>query len=341
MGNPNNYPFATVKPEEALYRVPSDKLLKLAGIFHSAKIIPSYLKIVDIAGLVRNAAKGEGLGNQFLNDIRNVDGIFHLVRGFDDDTITHIELTVDPVRDMEIVNDELLLKDLDTVESAMERNTRDMKRPNLKDELTKENEVLEKINDILFETGKLTKHTEWTEDDVKVINKHKFLTAKPTVYLLNVSRQDYESQENKYLEKVTEWLKENAPNDKLVMFSADREHESLDSETASPVINEMVSAMKDSLNLISFYTCGKVEAKEWNIKRQSVAPEGAGLIHTDLQNNFINVQVLKADKVIENSDELKDVPDLDKVLKYSRHGKDYEIEDGDILVFKAIGGKTK
>jgi len=340
LGNPNNFPFATIKPEEALYRVPSDRLLKLSEIFGSEKITPSYLKIVDIAGLVRNAAKGEGLGNQFLADIKNVDGVFHVVRGFDDETITHVELTVDPIRDLEIVNDELLLKDLDTVESAIERNKKDMKRQDLRMELIKENEVLDKINDILFENGKLSNYLQWTEDDVKVINKHKFLTAKPTVYLLNVSKKDYETGKNKYIEKVQNWLKEFSPNDKLIMFSADYEHEFINSEIASPVINDMVCAMKDSLNLISYYTCGKIEAKEWNIKKHSVAPEGAGLIHTDLQKNFINVQVLKSDKIIEKSQDLKDV-DLDKVLKYERHGKDYEIENGDILVFKAVGGKTK
>ncbi|CAM9017829.1 hypothetical protein WICANDRAFT_29154 [Wickerhamomyces anomalus NRRL Y-366-8] len=341
LGNPNNFPFATIKPEEALYRVPSSKLISLSKIFKSSKITPSYLKIVDIAGLVRNASKGEGLGNQFLADIRNVDGIFHVVRGFDDDTVTHVEINVDPIRDLEIVNDELLLKDLETVESAMERNKKDMNKQNLRVEMIKENEVLEKINDILFENGKLSNYLEWNEDDVKVINKHKFLTAKPTVYLLNVSKQDYESQTNKYIEGVQNWLKEYSPNDKLIMFSADHEHEFVNSEESSPIINEMVLAMKDSLNLISYYTCGQIEAKEWNIKKLSTAPEGAGLIHTDLQKNFINVLVSKSDKVIERQDELKDVADVEKAIRFDRHGKDYIIENGDILIFKAVGGKTK
>ncbi|CCH41525.1 Obg-like ATPase 1 [Wickerhamomyces ciferrii] len=341
LGNPNNYPFATVKPEEALYRVPSDRLLKLSQIYKSSKITPSYLKIVDIAGLVRNASKGEGLGNQFLSDIRNVDGIFHVVRGFDDDTITHIEITVDPIRDLEIVNDELLLKDLETVETTIERNKKDMNKPNMRAELTKENEILEKINDLLFEHGKLSNIFKWTEDEVNVINKHKFLTAKPTVYLLNVSKPDYESQTNKYLKSVQDWMKEHSPNDKLIMFSADHEHEFVNSETASPIINDMVISMKDSLNLISFYTVGKVEAKEWSLKRHSTAPEAAGLIHTDLQKNFINAQVLKSTKVFEKSEELKDVEDVEKAMKYDRNGKDYEVQDGDIIIIKAVGGKTK
>lgn len=290
---------------------------------------------------MRNAAKGEGLGNQFLADIRNVDGIFHVVRGFDDEDITHVEITVDPIRDLEIVNDELLLKDLETVESAMERNKKDMNKQNLRSEMIKENEVLEKINDILFESGKLSNYQEWTEDDVKVINKHKFLTAKPTVYLLNVSKKDHESQENKYYGKVKEWLSENSPKDKLLMFSADHEHALLESEDSSPVINNMVLTMKESLNLISYYTCGQIEAKEWNIKKFSTAPEGAALIHTDLQKNFINVLVSKSDSVIEKQDELKDIADVEKAIKFDRHGKDYVVEDGDILIFKAVGGKTK
>jgi obg-like ATPase 1 len=342
LGNPNNYPFATVDPEEAMYTVPSPKLENLREVFSSEKTIPSYLKIVDIAGLVRNASKGEGLGNQFLNDIRNVDGIFHVVRGFDNDEITHVELTVDPVRDLEIVTDELLLKDLDTVESVLERNRKSMKSMKLNDrkEIEKENSVLQKLSDLMMENGRLLNNTKWTEDEVDVINKHKFLTAKPTVYLLNVSEEDYLKGENKYGDDVKEWINANSPKEKLIMFSADHEHSQLETQDRSDVINEMVAQMKDQLNLISFYTCGRIEAREWNVKRGSTAPEGAGMIHTDLQKGFLNASVLKYKKLMEKKDEVIN-GEVEKCIKYDKHGKAYEIEDGDIMVINAVGAKTR
>lgn len=342
IGNPNNYPFATVDPEEAMYTVPSPKLEELREIFGSERTLPSYLKIVDIAGLVRNASKGEGLGNQFLNDIRNVDGIFHVVRGFDNDEITHVELTVDPVRDLEIVTDELLLKDLDIAESALERNKKSMKSMKAGDrkELEKENAILEKLTNMMMENGRLLNNEKWTEDEVDVVNKHKFLTAKPTVYLLNVSQEDYLSGENNYIEDVKSWLKSNSPKEKLIMFSADYEHSQLEKKDRSEVINEMVVQMKDQLNLISFYTCGKIEAREWNVKRGSTAPEGAGMIHTDLQKGFLNANVLKYDKLIEQKDQVIN-GEVEKSIKYDKVGKAYEIEDGDIIVINAIGGKTR
>lgn len=342
LGNPNNYPFATVDPEEALYKVPSEKLDTLASIYGSEKVFPSYLKIVDIAGLVRNASKGEGLGNQFLNDIRNVDGIFQVVRGFDDEEVTHVELTVDPVRDLEIVSDELLLKDLDTVEGALERNKKGMKsmKANDRKEIERENEILEKLSEIMMEKGRLLNHTGWTEEEVNVVNQHKFLTAKPTLYLLNVSKEDYLSGQNKYFDDVKAWLKEHSPNEKVVMFSADHEHDFVESTQRSLVIDDMVKEMKSLLNLISFYTCGPIEAREWNVKLGSSAPEGAGMIHTDLQKGFLNCSVWKYDNIVENKDMVvKGV--VDKSVKFDKHGKGYEIEDGDIMLIHAVGGKTR
>lgn len=342
LGNPNNYPFATVEPEEAMYTVPSPKLELLREIFGSGKTLPSYLKIVDIAGLVRNASKGEGLGNQFLNDIRNVDGIFHVVRAFDNDHITHVELTVDPVRDLEIVTDELLLKDLDTVEGALERNKKSIKSMKAGDrkDIENENSILEKLSVLMMENGRLLNNTKWTEDEVDVINKHKFLTAKPTVYLLNVSEDDYLSGENKYLADVKQWLEDNSPKEHLIMFSADHEHSQLEKNDRSEVINDMVVQMKDQLNLISFYTCGKLEAREWNVKRGSTAPEGAGMIHTDLQKGFLNANVLKYDKLIEKRDQIVN-GEVENCIKYDRVGKAYEIGDGDVMVVNAVGAKTR
>lgn len=351
LGNPNNYPFATIKPEESIFKIPSEKLRSLQQIYKSEKMLPSYLKIVDIAGLVRGASKGEGLGSQFLNDIKTVDGIFQVVRGFESDEITHVEQTVDPVRDLEIVTDELLLKDLETCENAVEKLKKDAKKNGLnsheRSKVLKNITVMEKINDLLIENGKLFNNKNWTEEEVAMINQFNFLTAKPTIYLLNVSKDEYLSQSNKYFDQVSAWIKENSPNDKIVMFSAEYEHELFNGNDKSieldesSAINKIITEMKDSLNLISFYTCGPKEAREWNVKRFSTAPEGAGLIHTDLQKNFVNVSVWKYDELVKIKDQINSVDDVNKLLKSGKHGKDYVLEDGDIILIKAVGSKTR
>ncbi|KAH3664337.1 hypothetical protein WICMUC_005722 [Wickerhamomyces mucosus] len=347
LGNPNNYPFATIKPEESIYPIPSDRLKDLQKIFQSDKILTSYLKIVDIAGLVRNASKGEGLGNQFLADIQNTDGIFHIVRGFDDEEIIHVENSINPIRDLEIVNDELILKDLDLIESATMRLNKSLKSMNGEDRKNSELEIeiLGKFEELFFENNKglINFVGNFNNKEIEILNKYHFLTAKPTLYLLNVSKEDYLSGENKYFDNVKDWILENSPSSKLLMFSADHEHSLLDTESESKVINQMVSSMKNELNLISFYTCGPKESREWNIKKFSNIKTGAALIHTDLSKNFINVQVAKHEELMKLYKELN-VPngeELSKLIKWNKHGKDYTIDDGDVIIIKAVGAKTR
>ncbi|KAH3686154.1 hypothetical protein WICPIJ_002863 [Wickerhamomyces pijperi] len=337
LGNPNNYPFATIKPEESIYPVPSQKLKDLQKVFESDKALTSYLKIVDIAGLVRNASKGEGLGNQFLADIQNTDGIFHIVRGFDDEEVIHVEVNVDPVRDMEIVNDELILKDLALIESAAAKLTKSMKSVSGEERKNAEFELaaLEKFEELFYEHNKglINFVNELTDKEIEVVNKYHFLTAKPTLYLLNVSPEDFESNTNKYYDSVSQWISENSPSSKLLMFSANHEHALLDTNDESQIINEMVTIMKDELNLISFYTCGPKEAREWNIRRLSNIKSAAALIHTDLAKGFLNVQVAKYEDLMKMQPE--------ETIKWNKHGKDYEVKDGDVIVIKAIGAKTR
>lgn len=339
LGNPNNYPFATIKPEESIYPVPSQKLKDLQKVFDSDKALTSYLKIVDIAGLVRNASKGEGLGNQFLADIQGTDGIFHIVRGFDDEEVIHVEEHVDPVRDMEIVNDELILKDLSLIESSLLKLNKSLKSVGGEDRKSVELEIkaLEKFEELFYEHNKglINFVQELTDKEIEVVNKHHFLTAKPTLYLLNVSPEDYEASTNKYFSKVEQWIEENSPSSKLLMFSANHEHALLDTQDESQIINQMVSIMKDELNLISFYTCGPKEAREWNIRKLSNIKTGAALIHTDLAKGFLNVQVAKY------GDLMKMGEDEEAPIKWNKHGKDYVIQDGDVIVIKAIGAKTR
>ncbi|CAH2350089.1 obg-like ATPase 1 [[Candida] railenensis] len=342
LGNPANYPFATIEPEEARVVVKSAKLDHLANLFQSEKKIPASLSIVDIAGLTRNAARGEGLGNKFLSDIRQVDGIFQVVRGFRDDEIIHIEKNiVDPVRDLEIVSDELMLKDMDFVESAIERTTKSLKKPGI-DKVYAQLEIstLGKVLEGLYE-GKKVSVGEWNNEEVEILNTHNFLTAKPTVFLLNVNEQDFLAQKNEFKEGVEDWVKKHSPGDEVVLFSGAYEKEiagtELDSKSALPYITH---CMRSVLRLISFFTCGPVEAHQWTIREGSTAPEAAGSIHTDLQKTFISAQIYKYSDLEVESAPLEEAR-LKSKGRQLRVGKTYLMEDGDVMLVKAAGGKSR
>ncbi|KAI3405094.2 hypothetical protein KGF56_002050 [Candida oxycetoniae] len=365
LGNPANYPFATIEPEKALIKAPlSRQLSHYMKIFRSNRSIPTNHTIWDIAGLTRNAHSGSGLGNKFLSDIRQVDGILQVVRGFVDDDITHVEESgVDPVRDMILVNDELILKDLEIIESHLEKMRKMKKKPNgggggggasATGRGEEEMSVLEKLSDVLYDGKKIISYSngngEWSDDEIDIINGLNLLTAKPTVYLLNVSEDDYCSGTNQYYQQVSNWILENCPGDKLIMFSAQHErrlNELQDEElekykTIYPrgsVISQVVEEIKTVLNLISFYTCGPLEARQWSLRRGSLAPEAAGLIHSDLQKTFINAIVYKWDDLVD-VDEF-DEGKLKTSGKQHKQGKKYLVEDGDVLVIKAASGKAR
>ncbi|KAI5950148.1 hypothetical protein KGF54_005296 [Candida jiufengensis] len=337
LGNPANYPYATIEPTKSIVQVPSEKLAHYQKIYNSQKQVPTNLTIWDIAGLTRNSSSGAGLGNKFLNDIRQVDGILQIVRGFINDEIIHIEENkVDPIRDLVIVNDELILKDLEFIEIEMEKCKKNLKKPNMSHE-EKNLKILEKLSDSLYEGVKII-NEEWNDEEIDFINTLNLLTAKPSVYLLNVSREDYLSQSNQFWDEVQTWIKKNSKNDKLIMFSAEYEHDLIDQEGNS-IIPEIIQEMRNFLSLISFYTCGDLEARQWTIRKGSTAPEAAGLIHTDLQQTFINSIVYKWDdlKFPEVFDEAK----LKSTGKQQKHGKKYVVEDGDVLVIKSGKGKAR
>lgn len=350
LGNPANYPFATIDPEISQVVVASPKLNHLQKLYGLEKKVPTSLTIYDIAGLTRNAASGEGLGNKFLGDIRQVDGIFHVVRGFRDDEITHIETSVDPVRDMTIVTDELILKDLDFVETAVEKATKQLKKPQVdRGSVQFELDTLDKILELLY-SGMKVSSGKWTDKEIDVINPLNLLTAKPTVVLLNVNEEDYAKGKNEFKLAVEEWISENCPDDSLLLFSA--KHETQLNELkdllelaeyvalyGTSAMSAAVDEIRKVLRLISFYTCGPKEAHQWTIRDGSTAPEAAGAIHTDLQKTFISAQVYHwAD--LEPLKEFSEA-ELKSRGKQYRHGKGYIVEDGDVLVVKAGGGKSR
>lgn len=347
LGNPANYPFATIEPEESQVVVESAKLDHLSQLYQSQKQVPTSLTIFDIAGLTRNASSGAGLGNKFLSDIRQVDGLFQVVRGFRDEEIIHIENNVDPVRDLVIVTDELILKDLEFVESGIENTERKLKKPHSdKAALTLEIQTLQKILDFLYD-GKKIVAFEWTDEEIEIINSYNFLTAKPSVVLLNVNEADYVSGANEFAGAVTEWISENCPNDKLVLFSAQHEtqlNEAREAGKTAPSAKScmpaIVDAMREALHLISFYTCGPKEARQWSVREGLFAPEAAGVIHTDLQKTFVSAQVYKYVDLEKETLPLNEAALKSKGKQY-RGGKTYVVEDGDVLLIKAAGGHSR
>ncbi len=347
---PANYPFATIEPEEARVIVPSPRFEKLCEMYKPASKVPAHITVFDIAGLTKGASKGEGLGNAFLSNIRAVDAIYQVVRCFDDADIIHIEGDVNPVRDLEIINEELRLKDiefaknhLETVEKIVKRGGQSLEVKAKKDEAI----TVQKVIDLLESGGRVANQT-WTFKEVEVINTMLLLTAKPSIYLINLSEKDYKRKKNKHLLGIKQWVDKFSPGDAIIPFSvsfeerlshmetdAEREEEckTLGMESALPKIT---ISMRKTLNLISFFTCGADEVREWTIRNGTKAPQAAGVIHNDLMHTFILAQVTKYHDLIEFGDDTA-VKAHGKLLQ---KGKDYVVEDGDIIYFRAGAGKN-
>lgn len=341
LGNPANYPFATIEPAHAITQIHNDKLTRLQEIYKSKKSIPSTLTVIDIAGLTKGAADGKGLGNKFLNDIKLVDGLFHLVRAFKDENITHLESNVDPIRDLGLVQDELILKDLNMIESIITSNNKRLNSAsknqgghNLKGELENELQFFDKLQDYLYNGQKVAnyKNNNWSQEEVDILNKYNFLTSKPSLILLNVDPEDYISGKCDELKGVEDWRDQFAPHDRIMLLS--NKFESSNKDEAKSTLPKIIQEMKFMLQLINFYTCGPLEVRQWNIRNGTTAKEAAGVIHTDLQSTFINAEITKYQDLIES------VKTKSAKLLTHKVGKDYIMQDDDIVYFKATKGKN-
>ncbi|EDO16678.1 hypothetical protein Kpol_1052p25 [Vanderwaltozyma polyspora DSM 70294] len=378
LGNPANYPFATIDPLD--YRIPiqNEKLDYLKEFYQSERIIHAPLTLYDIAGLTRGASSGQGLGNKFLNDIRNIDSILHVVRGFKDDEIIHLEKTVDPIRDLELVNDELILKDLEFLENATERLNKKLKnRLGPKEDgqlLQREVNFLNELQDHLYNGKKIIHYKQnWTTDEISILNTYNFLTAKPTLVLLNVNPHEYilsqvDKDKTPVIKEVKDWLTENSPGDDLLPFSGhfETKHNLLKDDQkefqnyCSDIINNelggitdvpidpmligsivpsIIKKTKNLLSLISFYTCGDIEVREWVIRNGTTAAEAAGVIHTDLQKTFINAEVINYNSLIESGSKNIKESNLKSKGLIKRVGKKHIMEDNDIVLFKSTASK--
>lgn len=349
LGNPANYPFATIQPEEARVLVPNERLDHLQKLYQSKRKIPSILKIFDIAGLVRGASDNKGLGNAFLADIRAVDGIFQVVRTFKDPEVTHIEGNVDPVRDLTIVQDELLLKDMEFIENIQEKLTKQMKSRSRKNgqeyvDMENEKETLDKAYDILIGGQRIINKTDWTDSEIDILNHHHFLSTKPSVFLANMSKDEYLNGEKSSVEGIQDWVDEFAPGSPIIPFSAQYEWELADQQAAvsaqKSALPRIIRQMRQALHLISYFTCGPIECRQWTVRQGTMCPQAAGVIHTDFENTFINAELIKYKDVAELQP-----PFEEKMLrakgKIHRVGKNYVVEDSDILTFHSAAQKKK
>jgi ribosome-binding ATPase len=330
-----NYPFCTIDPNVGVVPVPDPRIDKLAAIVSPERVLPTTIEFVDIAGLVAGASKGEGLGNQFLGNIRETDAIVQVVRCFEDDNVVHVAGKVDPLGDIEVINTELALADMATVEKALQRTAKMAKSGN-KDEIAKK-QVLEKVAQHL-DSGEPVRAMGLTEDESKLIRDLCLITIKPTLYVANVQEDGFEN--NPMLDQVRDYaIKEGAKvvsvcaalEAEIVQLEDDEKTEFLDElGLEEPGLNRVVRAAYDLLNLSTYFTAGVKEVRAWTIKKGAFAPQAAGVIHTDFEKGFIRAEVVSyADFIAYNGEQgAKDAG------KWRLEGKDYSVQDGDVVHFR-------
>lgn len=334
-----NFPFCTIEPNVGVITVPDPRLNKLAELVNPQRIVPTTVEIVDIAGLVKGASKGEGLGNKFLANIRETDAILHVLRCFDDDNITHVDGSVDPVRDKEIIDAELQLKDLETVEQRMAKVQKQAQTGG--DKVAKVTyEVLKAYKEAL-EQGKSARTVSFeTKDEQKIARELYLLTSKPVMYVCNVDENSAVSG-NKYVEMVREAVKDE--NAEILVVAAKIESEIAELETFEEremFLNEigleesgvarLIRAAYNLLDLQTYFTCGVQEVRAWTFLRGSKAPQCAGVIHTDFEKGFIRAEVIKYNDFIQYGSEAA----CKEAGKMSVEGKEYVAADGDIMHFR-------
>ena len=333
-----NYPFCTIEPNVGIVEVPDERLYKIAEIVKPRKITPTTIEFVDIAGLVRGASKGEGLGNQFLANIRNVDAIAHVVRCFRDENVVHVDGSVNPVRDIETINLELVFKDLESVEKRLQKVSKQAKSGDKK--ARAEVEALEKLKEILERGERIYPYLEELDDEGKrVVKELALLTAKPVMYIANVDEEGL-LEDNEYVKQVKEFAeKEGAP---VVKICAKIEAELAELEgeekkeflkelgMEEPGLNVVIREGYKLLDLITFFTAGEQEARAWTIRKGTKAPQAAGKIHSDIERGFIRAEVIKYEDLIrEGSMQACKEKGLMRL-----EGKDYEVQDGDVIYFR-------
>lgn len=333
-----NYPFATIEPNVGVVTVPDHRLDVLNEMYKPKKLVPTTFEFTDIAGLVKGASKGEGLGNKFLSHIREVDAIVEVVRCFEDGEITHVEGKIDPIRDIEIINTELILADLEIVESRISKIEK--KAETTKDkQAVLELKALKKSKDAL-EQGIALRNIEYSDEELVTINGFNFITLKKIIYVANVNDEDAINGENEFTKLVVDYA--NQEKSKVIIMCAKLESElsEYSDDDKKEFIKEiglnesgldmLIKATYDLLGLKTFFTAGTDECRAWTFKNGMKAPECAGIIHTDFQKGFIKAEVMSYQDLFELGSEKA----VQEAGKLRLEGKDYHMQDGDICYFR-------
>ena len=333
-----NFPFCTIEPNIGVVNIPDPRLEQLEKLVQPEKVIPATVEIVDIAGLVKGASKGEGLGNQFLANIRETDAILHVLRCFDDDNVVHVDGSVDPIRDKETIDMELQLKDLETVEKRIDRVGRSAKTGDK--EAQKEVMVLDQLKEGL-EAGKSIRALSIGEEDrQKYVNKLQLITDKPVLYVCNVDEASAVSG-NKYVDQVKEAIKEE--DAQILVLAVGTEADIMELDTYEerqmflddigldePGSSKLIRAAYALLHLQTYFTAGPKEVRAWTIPVGATAPQSAGVIHTDFEKGFIRAEVISMDDYEHYGSELK----VKEAGKMRIEGKEYVVQDGDVMHFR-------
>lgn len=333
-----NYPFATIDPNVGMVEVPDWRLQRLTELVRPKKTVPTTFEFTDIAGIVRGASKGEGLGNQFLSHIRQVDAICHVVRCFDDDNITHVEGRVDPLADIDTINLELVLADL---ESVNKRYTRVAKIAKTKDkDAVEELAVLDKIKPVL-EEGISARSIEFTDEEQRIVKSLFLLTTKPVLYVANVAEEDVADYEtNDYVNKVKEFAA--SENAEVIVISARAEEEIAELEEEDKAeflealgieesgLDQLIRAAYDLLGLATYFTAGEQEVRAWTFRKGIKAPQAAGIIHTDFERGFIRAETVS----FEDLNQYGTMQAAKEAGRVRLEGKDYVVQDGDVMLFR-------
>lgn len=334
-----NYPFCTIDPNVGVVPVPDERLDVLTKMYNSKKTVPAVIEFVDIAGLVKGASKGEGLGNQFLSNIREVDAIVHVVRCFEDTNVVHVDGSINPLRDIETINFELIFSDIEILDRRIAKNSR---AANNNKDIAKEVEFMKRIKDHL-ENGKLAITFEADgEDEEAWIADYNLLTRKPVIFAANVAEDELadDAADNEYVKVVKEYAKEYGSEVFAVCAQIEQEISELDDDEkkmfledlglSESGLDKLIRASYSLLGLISYLTSGEDETRAWTIKRGTKAPQAAGKIHTDFERGFIRAEVVNYKDLVENGSM---VAAKEKGLVRSE-GKEYVVQDGDVVLFK-------
>ncbi|PWK47841.1 redox-regulated ATPase YchF [Pleionea mediterranea] len=330
-----NYPFCTIDPNTGVVGVPDPRIDKLAAIVNPEKVLPTTMEFVDIAGLVEGASKGEGLGNKFLANIRETDAIAHVVRCFENDDIIHVAGKIDPIADIEVINTELALADLESVEKALHRAQK-LAKGGDKDAKARL-EILDRIKPVLDE-GNAVRSIDFDKDELKIVKQLHLITSKPTMYIANVNEDGFDN--NPALDKVREFAASENAVVVPVCASMESEIASLEDDEKTefleemgleePGLNRVIRAGYELLNLHTYFTAGPKEVRAWTVKVGATAPQAAGVIHTDFEKGFIRAEVIAYDDYVELNGEqgAKDAG------KWRLEGKEYIVKDGDVVHFR-------